>query len=352
MSGLLPIQFHDDSWGRSLGTLQVTRLRSDIDQDIGALRARALVLLMVTLLAIAALVQAGLHRSIVEPLRGLVAAMRRIREGDPDHRIQPRGPDELREVALSFNATMDSLGEAGAEISRRRDEERRLARELAEAERLAAVGELAAGVAHELGTPLGIVAGAARRLQRRPDPEETGELVRLIHDGVSRTESIVRQLMELGRRGSPRKRRLEVGSLTGSAVAAQRESALQRGVEVDRSPGDPSGEVQADPRQLSLALGHLIRNAIRAARKRVRVVSGRRDDQVFLRVEDDGPGVPPEIRSRIFDPFFTTRTPGEGTGLGLAVVEDVVRAHGGRVSLVRSALGGAGFEILLPACDP
>ncbi len=339
-----------DSWGQSLGLLQVTRLRSDMDDYLGQLRLRAGTLLLLSLTLVVALVLLGHRRSVGEPLTRLREGMRDVRAGHRDRRVRATGPHELAEVAQSFNSMLDALKTAEVEVEERRKAQDRLREDLAQAEKMAAVGVLSAGVAHELGTPLSVIDGKAKRLLREPHIlEEQSRSLQEVRSEVRRMESIVRQLLAFGRSGTRASDWARLDGVTRAAVAPLAEEARLRGVELEVSGPIPGPRVMVNKRRLEQAVGNLVRNACHAARSRVRVTWLASGDTAAVLVEDDGPGVPDGRRTRIFEPFFTTKAPGEGTGLGLSIVHGVAEEHGGRVTVEQSELGGARFRLELSA---
>lgn len=350
-----------DGWGQTFGVLQITRRRRDIDESIQRLRLQAGGFFLLAMGLVTVLVVKGHHRAVGGPLDRIRASMARVRSGDRSHRATPTGPREMAEVAETFNSMLEAMDQAQAELESRRRSQEDLRRNLAEAEKLAAVGELAGGVAHELGSPLSVIDGKAQRLLRTQSlPEETRTSLERVRKEVRRMEGIVRQLLDFGRRETGRNESVPLRRVVRGAVATAAEEAKKHGVTLEsKGPGDgtPPAVVDGDPRRLEHAVANLVRNACQAAsasasrgRVRVRWAAGG-DGRARITVEDDGPGVDPEIASRIFEPFFTTKATGEGTGLGLAVVHGVVDGLGGSVEVDRSPLGGARFRLFLPLAD-
>jgi signal transduction histidine kinase len=339
-----------DIWGRSLGLLQVTRRQSDFDEYVARLRLGALGALLLVMGVVTVLVLHGHHRAAIQPLGRLSDSMARVATGDTGHRAAERGPKEIANVAATFNRMLDALEASAQEVRRRREAQRELRRELASAEKLAAVGELSAGVAHELGAPLSVIDGRAQRLLRKTDLDgATRRDLGVVRTQVTRMEAIVRQLLEFGRAESGRKRTVDLATVMGGAVAASRDAARRAETRLEVRPPHEPVSVEADGRRLEEAVGNIVRNAVQAAPGgHVRVAWRRSEAGAELSVEDDGPGVPDEARGRIFDPFFTTKDSGQGTGLGLAVVHGVVEDHAGRIDVERSTLGGARFKVHLP----
>jgi two-component system, NtrC family, sensor kinase len=332
--------------GRIEGLVQVTRRRSDIEASVRRVRVQAAGLFGVVWLLTAGLVLVTYHGAIGRRFVRLSAAMAGVERGRRDALVEESGPRELAEMARAFNRMVMGVDRAEREVDARREREAELHERLRRSEKLAAIGRLAAGVAHELGTPLAVVDGEAQRLARTSAAAGSAAAIR---GEVRRMERIVRQLLEFGSARSGERQPLEAGAVMVSAAGAVRGEAEARGVSLDVTTPRIPVELRAASARLEAALVHLIRNGIQAAapggRVRVGVVVG---DGVRFLVEDDGPGVPVDVRERLFEPFFTTKATGEGSGLGLAVVHAVAEEHGGRVEVGRSGLGGARFELTVP----
>lgn len=339
-----------DEWGRGLGLLQVTRRQSDFEEYIAGLRFRALAVLLLGMGVVTALVLRGHHAAVGGPLARLNSSMTRVGSGDTEHRAHPTGPKELAALARTFNEMLDRLQEAATELNERRRQQQELQSELAAAEKLAAIGELASGVAHELGSPLSVVDGQAQRLLRHPrqDPD-TGKELETIRAQVRRMESIIRQLMEFGRSETGRRRPTSLEQVVRGAVAAASEVASRTGTDIQAGAMDSDITLRLEARRVEEAITNLLRNACQATPGgTIRIGYDRTPTHARLIIEDDGPGIPEEIHTRIFEPFFTTKPSGEGSGLGLAVAHGIIEEHGGRIDIDRSSLGGARFTVHLP----
>lgn len=226
---------------------------------------------------------------------------------------------------------------------------------LLQTEKLAALGQMVSGIAHELSSPLTSILGYAQRLLTGANAPGQTEEARQIYQEAERAVGILRQLLSNARETIPERRLVSLNPVVMRAAELQRFTlgAEKIRVELDLDPALPF--VQGDQGQLQQVMINLLGNARHALeeqrrggviRLRTRRVNDRR---VLLEVEDNGPGIPQAIQARIFDPFFTTKPPGVGTGLGLSIVLSVVREHGGQVRLQSPRQGGALFQIELPA---
>jgi signal transduction histidine kinase/FixJ family two-component response regulator len=226
---------------------------------------------------------------------------------------------------------------------------------LLQTEKLAALGQMVSGIAHELSNPLTSIMGYAQRLVARQDSSGRAPEALQILQEAERATAILRQLLLNARETLPERRSVSLNHVVLQAMDLQKFGlgAEKIGVELDLDPDLPA--VHGDAGHLQQVLMNLVGNARQAIEQQGREGTIRLrtkkvgEQRVQLEVEDNGPGIPQAILSRIFDPFFTTKPAGVGTGLGLAVVLSVVREHGGRVHVLRSPEGGAVFQVELPA---
>jgi len=226
---------------------------------------------------------------------------------------------------------------------------------LLQTEKLAALGQMVSGVAHELSNPLTTIAGYAHRLLARQDLPGRTEEVRQIYQEAERASTILRQLLLNARETLPERRLVSLNQVVQRAMDLQRFSLVAEKIRVDIDLDPVLPFVHGDPGHLQQVLMNLVGNARQAIEQQgqggtIRLRTERIGERrVLLEVADTGPGIPQAILARIFDPFFTTKPPGVGTGLGLAIVLSVVREHGGQVHVSSPPQGGAVFQIELPA---
>ena len=339
-----------DSGGRISGLLQLTRQESDFKEDIQSIRTKGLMGLGFSLLLMSGLVLYGHHRALGKYFNRLTSSMSRVAHGERRHRFSPQGPREIVAIGEHFNYMLDSIEEAEKEIQERRQEQEELQIRLRQAEKLAAIGQLAAGVAHELGTPLSVISGKAQRSMRNQQlPENLTHTMQEIRQEVERMENIIHQLLDFSRRNELQTREASINQLAQSAYASLLEEAESQGCTLELQEETEDIFVQVDPTRMEQALVNLIKNALQSDfNAHVRLTWGANEEWAWFRIEDNGPGIPDEHRPKLFEPFFTTKKVGMGTGLGLAVVHGIIEEHSGKITIEKSDLGGACFQILLP----
>jgi two-component system, NtrC family, sensor kinase len=283
----------------------------------------------------------------VRPVYALVGATERITRGDLAASVTVVQRDELGLLAERFNAMASQLRESAARIRDLHEEQMR------RADQLATVGELAAGVAHELKTPLLGIAGGVQLLGRHLDPAdaEGRRLIDELLQRVGRMEGAVQGLLSYARPSPARLSRLDLNAIVARALALVEPRAERSGVRVRRELSGGLPPVQADPDQVGQVVVNLALNSIEAMESggTLVVTTRRAEGGVELSVSDSGPGIGAEERERIFRPFYTTKH--AGTGLGLAIVRQIVSRHGGQVRLGDPPDSGAEFVVWLPT-DP
>jgi two-component system sensor histidine kinase HydH len=300
---------------------------------------RRVVLLLLLVLGIALGLGAVLAERMIRPLRVLTAATRELAaRGELATPIPVRSADEIGELSAAFNT-------AATDLRRARDD-------LVAASKLAFVGELAAGMAHEIRTPLGILRSSAQMLGRASEgpPAERQELVDMLIGEVDRLDRVVTGLTELAR---PRKLAVQptpLNELLGRALDFAAGQAAEKNIAFRRAFDDGSCVAHCDPDEIYQVVLNLVVNALQVTPRggtiAVRTFAPR-DGRVAFEVRDTGPGLSPERAAQIFTPFVSFRE--GGTGLGLAVAQRTVLAHGGTISVGSTPGAGATFTVELPS---
>jgi two-component system sensor histidine kinase HydH len=224
--------------------------------------------------------------------------------------------------------------------------------QLRRADRLSALGELSAGLAHEIRNPLGSIEGAVQILGRPQLPEETRqEFTELASHEVVRLKGLVSNFLEFARPQPPRIMASEIGLLLDSVAKLASETATMAKVAVRVESAEGLPPVSVDPEQIKQVLLNLVINAIQATPNggQISLRAHREGDWIRAEVEDEGVGIPSEDLERVFDPFFTTRS--NGTGLGLSIAYQIVSQHGGHIATRRNPQRGMTFSVTLPAFE-
>jgi len=276
---------------------------------------------------------------------------------------QPGRPVELRSGSRLFLVHALRLTDAGAASSvlvvSDHTEKRRLQEQLFQSEKMSAIGQLIAGVAHDLNNPLASVVGFSDYLVEAAGniPQEFVEPLRAIQQEAERAANIVKNLLNFARKQEGRREVRPVQEILSATLQLLRNQLIgaRIDIDVDVAPGTPP--VLADATQLQQVFVNLVNNAAQAIGAsgmggRIVIRAMPWLDGVAVTVEDDGPGVPADIAQRIFEPFFTTKPAGEGTGLGLSICQGIVKEHGGRLTLVATGRRGAVLQVELPAGTP
>lgn len=336
--------------GLDAAQVQLKHLATEMDETISfsqrasgqTLQITLIVLALVscTMIVATVLVNVALYRSVVVPIRRLRDTVRMLASGRFDKRLPLTNDDEFGQLARDFNQMAAELDDLYRDLERRVREK---SRELVRSERLAGVGYLAAGVAHEINNPLNIISGHAeltlRRIHKRthtPDQENIGQALRIIRDESFRCKEIIEKLLSLASGGDAERERVPLDQIVDDVATMLRSLKQYRGrkVTVRCAPGS---DVLGNETELRQVVLNLTVNALEAVEPDVGEVhlEGRRHNgTVELVVSDNGHGMTPETREHVFDPFYTQRTPSKrrGLGLGLSITHAIVESHGGRIT--------------------
>jgi two-component system NtrC family sensor kinase len=302
-------------------------------------------------------------RFVGNPLQQLIEKTQQIAQGKLDEPLKLNTHDELSDLADSLNGMCDELSDSRRAVEQETTARLAALEQLRHSDRLQTVGRLASGMAHELGTPLNVVAGRANLIASgKLGGEEITESAEAIKLQANRMTQIIRQLLDFARRGAPSRIDVDLCELVGQTAHMLSSLATKQNVEIVSPEGAKAVPAHVDAGQMQQVLTNLIVNAIQAMprggtihldvyakRTRRPNVTGQSEYEYHcIDVQDDGDGIEAAGLVKLFEPFFTTKGAGEGTGLGLSIAQGIVEEHGGWIE-VRSAPGeGACFTIYLP----
>jgi PAS domain S-box-containing protein len=263
---------------------------------------------------------------------------------------------EWRRLRCHFSPLFDELDKIDGVIISGRDvtDLKRLEEQLIQSEKLAAMGQMLAGVAHELNNPLTAILGVTELLRERQGADDTTQRqLELTHRQARRAARIVQNLLEFSRPASPQKKPLDVNVLVERTLQLHDHSLRRNQISVEFEPQRGLPQVLGDGNQLIQVLLNLVTNAEQAIREvresgHIRIRLSHNGARVFVSVQDDGVGIPSEALPKIFDPFYTTKRPGGGTGLGLSICMSIIREHGGSLDAKALPESGSIFTLDLP----
>jgi two-component system NtrC family sensor kinase len=316
-----------------------------------------------------------IRQSVRQPVNRLIAATRQVTEGDYQPQVPSGAADEIGFLARSFNEMMESLNTSQRDLEQKlaqKAQELRTAQfQVVQAEKLSSVGLVAAGIAHELNSPLMAIVTFAHMVQKRvPSDSQEHEDLRMILHEADRCAAIIRTLLDFSRDQSqePRIDLLEVPKLIDQALEILKVEVRNHGIEIDLSVPDNLPVIEANAVQVTQVLVNLILNAIQAmpdggritikadtttrnAYPSVKLPPSPRWQLLRIRVRDSGTGISPKDLDKIFDPFFTTKPVGQGSGLGLSVSHAIVTRHRGTILVTSDGRSWTEFAILIPVAE-
>ncbi len=382
--GLAVAPFHLGQ--RVIGAIRVKASLAEVERLSNLQARQAMLLTVFAVLGISAVLGLMLTRTIARPVRLLVDAMNAARAGRLDTRVHMSGSDELQQLGDHFNRMLETVATADQEnrelvnrLSRFNDElETRVAdatadiaaknlelrrineqlwqvqKQLGRAERLAALGQMMAEIAHELGTPLNSVLGYTQLLEREVTSREGREKLAIIESQVRVMSQAIRNALDRTRTPTLERRPVAVAPLIEETLLLLDPMLRGKGITVTCDLGAAPGTIAADPRGLQQILLNVLTNAVDALDEGGHIVvhaeaasSNGGPPGLLLRISDDGKGIASEDMARVFQPFFTTKGVGRGTGLGLTISQDIARAHDGTVRMESRRGEGTTVEITI-----
>lgn len=292
-----------------------------------------------------------------DPLRRLRDKVEAVGRGDFTRRIETNRTDELGALARSFNEMTTNLQASRAELEKTVETLKTTQNQLIQREKLSAVGEFVAGVAHELNNPLTSLIGFAELMQHAGVTEKQQTHLNYIVKSSQRCHKIVQSLLSFARQHAPERKLVNAGELLDTVLELLAYEMRTSNIEILTRYDSTLPPINGDPHQLQQVVLNILNNARQAIQAhqpqgQIRIVTERGPNCIRILISDNGPGIKPENLARIFDPFFTTKPVGKGTGLGLSLCYGIIKEHGGSINVTSEPGSGATFTIELPAAEP
>jgi two-component system NtrC family sensor kinase len=324
-----------------LGVLDITMSMADVERASRDAQARLLTFAVIAVVATSLMISWLVGRLVLQPVRKMVAVTRKVAEGDLSQKVEVGNGDEIGTLAHSFNDMMQKLLDAQ--------------KQLLHANKLASVGRLAAGVAHEINNPLtGVLTYSSFLLKRAGSDSELREDLEVIVRETKRCREIVKGLLDFSRQNVSERRPVSINEIVRDACRVVRNPLQTQKTEIIQRLAEDLPQIHADASRMQQVLVNLFVNAGDAMPEgggTITVTTDRFDEHVRIRVSDTGCGIEARDLDKIFEPFFTTKGT-RGNGLGLAIVWGIVEGHGGRLSVESEVGKGTTFTLLMPMADP
>jgi two-component system NtrC family sensor kinase len=352
--------------GRRLGVV-VTVSMGAVDQVRSQARLIALWSAAPTMLLLTFLVDVLAGRIVHRRVAVIVSTMHRVAEGELGARAPVTRKDELGSVAAGLNEMLDRMEHFSTELQQRilaatgevrdrnvelEDSYRRvvmLRDQLARAERMAAVGQMAANVAHQVGTPLNLISGYVQMVREGTADARARERLEIVERQIQQVTGVLRSMLDHARLRSPRAE-VDLRRIIEYACETAQSQLSRAGVRLHLRLADDLPPIEADATQLELVVLNLIKNSVDAMPDggALTITATSTETSLKMEVADTGTGIAPEILARVFEPWISTKTAAQGTGLGLAIAREVIEAHGGTIDIRNVEHGGAVVTINLP----
>lgn len=338
--------------GQFLGTLALIRPIDDLDADLARTRTRmiAVVVAFAVLMLAVGLLLGTLQ--VGRPLARLLEGVQHVRDGDFRSEVPGGGRNEIGKLVEEFNRMIAALATSRTRTETEADARARLEQGLQRVDKLVTIGQLSAGLAHEIGSPLQVMAGRAALLVEHADPEVKRQASLLVAQ-CDRITRVIEQLLALGRRRPAAMGRCDVVPPVRAVIDLMSVEARRRGVKLELVTSGVQPAITGDPDQLQQIALNLVKNALAATAKggSITVSIAATTQAVQLRVVDTGRGIAPDAQAQLFEPFFTTRGGEGGTGLGLAVVKSIAVEHHATIAVHSEPGSGAEFVVTFPRAE-
>jgi len=355
-----------DNKGKTIGGVSILQQTSFLEDDIKRAEWGIFITILILIGGTVTLILFSTRKWITQPISQLMEGIKNMTRGNLHTRIDLKRRDELSELGQAFNQMAVDLKEAQDRIIEEAEAKLELERGLRQSEKLATIGQLAAGLAHEIGTPLNVISGRTELTKRRlEDKEGVQKSLDIIAQQTERITKIIQQLLGFVRKKKPEQISVNIGALLEATLDFLGHKVQKQEAKVVKEMEDNLPSVLGDPDQLQQVFLNIILNAVQSmseggtlhlsASSKWISKEGLKDRQhryVEVKVQDTGMGMEREVMDNIFNPFFTTKERDKGTGLGLTVSQGIVQDHEGWIE-VESEIGkGSLFKIYLPAFQP
>ncbi len=286
-----------------------------------------------------------LGNSITKPIRLLVSASNKFAKGDLNHRVEYRNKDEIGELGTAFNYMLDSIKERDERLKEYTKQE------IMKSERLAMVGQLAAGVAHEINNPLGSILIYSHLLLEDLEKEDPrrGNLEKIVNQ-ATRCKKIVKGLLDFSRQTEPEIKPSDINTIVTEVLSLVERQAMFHNIKVIKKLLPDVPTILLDKNQIQQVLMNIILNAAEAMDGQGKLIVETSSDEEYARIKftDTGCGISEENMKKLFQPFFSTKETGHGTGLGLSISYGIIRKHNGKINVCSEIGKGSTFTIVLP----
>lgn len=342
------------SSGRLQGAVEVLLSLDQIDQNLAGIVRKFIVFILLTASLLGILIYFITRLSIVLPIARLKEASEKLGHGDLGLRIAKSGVTELDNVIEEFNRMAFNLEQQHKKQAQLFTEKINLEKTLRHTDKLASIGQLASGLAHEIGTPLNVISGRAEHLLGKLPGEQPGTRnLQIIIRQSERITKTIQQLLDFSRKPAAHFNELNLEDIIVEALSLCRMKQRKTDPQIKIVLNLTVKKMKADEDGLRQLFVNLMLNSFHVLLdggtiKIHSFLNPENDQEIVITYEDDGPGIPQDNKERVFDPFFTTKDVGEGTGLGLFMVTNIIQEHQGRITLDTSSVSGSKFIIALP----
>jgi len=348
-----------------LGVLDIGMSLKDVDTEVQGAQNQMIFFAVIAFLVISVTIGISIRRYVTRPVRELVTGTKKIAEGDMSYTIPIRTEGEIAQLAASFNQMTSDLKKADEKlidwgktleqkVEQRTEELRKTEYQLIRSDKVASLGKLAAGVAHEINSPLtGILTYSSLLLQGKPEDDPDKEDLEVIVNETNRCKNIVKGLLDFARQTEPQKTLSDINQVVQKSIDLISHQAGLQNVKIEKKIRPEIPKMMIDAGQIQQVFINMLLNAIEAMPEggSLTVSTEIEEKRAVVRFSDTGVGIPEENLPKILDPFFTTKEQGRGTGLGLSVSYGIVERHRGKLE-VKSKVGkGTTFTVKLPITE-